>query len=432
MLIFYNILQLLALIVFAPVLFVKVILTPKYRGRIPRRLGFGLHKQLRALKAGRVRIWIHALSLGEVSSAESLVKGIRKSLPGVVILFSASTRTGERFARAVLAESVDLFVPFPFDVWWSVRRFIHLLAPDLFILVETDFWPNFLYGIRKKSIPSLLVNGRFSQQSFAMYQRLKLFFLPLFDTFQFISMQTERDAERIIEIGVSARKVKSLGNLKYDTVLSAGKSKTKGNNREELGISEQAEVWVAGSTHAGEEEIILRVYKRLKKISPDLFLVIAPRNIERGSEIFDLACRHGFKTYRRQGPVLPDGNVLIVDTLGELAGIYSLCDVAFVGGSLVRQGGHNPLEPAALGKPVFFGPHMDDFFEVAQDLIRTAGGVMVQNEEELFRTLSDLLPDESLKTGMGKHGAAFVRQHQGATVKHVELIRQVLCMGKKL
>ena len=213
MLIVYNIFQLLALIVFAPVLFVKVILTPKYRGRIPKRLGAGLGALVSAQPLRRPRIWIHALSLGEVTSSESLVKAVRSAMPEATIMFSAATRAGEQRAQAILQDHVDLFVPFPLDLWWSVRKFVTVLEPDLFLLIETDFWPNILHTLQARQIPSVLVNGRISHTSFTRYRRLRKIFLPLFDSFKFIAMQTEEDTRKMVELGLSPQKVRTLGNL---------------------------------------------------------------------------------------------------------------------------------------------------------------------------------------------------------------------------
>ena len=431
MLIAYNIIQLLGLIVFAPILFVKTILTPKYRGRIPRRLGIGLNSLVSAKPLGRPRIWIHALSLGEVSSSESLVKAIRSALPEATVLFSASTRAGEQHAQAILAGYVDLFVPFPLDLWWSVHRSVTALEPDLFILVETDFWPNFLSALQTRRIPSVLVNGRVSQKSFARYRRFRQFFLPLFDSFKFIAMQTEEDANKMVSLGIQPRKIKPLGNLKYDAVIPTTASQNKAIAAEDFGIPPQAKIWVAGSTHAGEEEIILKVYKRLSALLPDLFLIIAPRDVERGHKVLSLARQQGLNAVTRSsGPANQNGDVLILDTLGELAGLYSLCDVAFVGGSLVPQGGHNPVEPAAFGKPILFGPHMDDFAEITDDLLTKGGGIMVENDEQMFDRLNRLLTDAEARERMGGQAKALVNQQQGVTARHIQLVFELLGKGK--
>lgn len=427
MLIIYNIVQLLGLIVFAPFLFVKVILTPKYRGRIRRRLAIGLEDECEGLGPAGPRIWIHALSLGEVSSARALVMGVRQALPQAVILFSSSTRAGEEFARKTLQDHVDRFVPFPLDIRWSVERAIRLLQPDLFILVETDFWPNFLMGLKRRGIAALLVNGRVSRASFARYKRFAWIFAPLFASFRFISMQTKADAEKMIALGVQPASVAALGNLKYESATAPLTTKA-GIEREPLGIGRKRIVWVAGSTHRGEEEIVFRVYRRLAAKYPDLFLVVAPRNVERGAEVMELARKSGIaQTVRRSSlNSYAHADVLVVDTLGELVSFYGLGDLAFVGGSLVQEGGHNPLEPAGLGRPVLFGPHMDDFEEICIDLVAAGGAITVHDEEELFVEADRLLADPVERQAMGGRAAALFSRHQGVTARHMAVIERIL------
>ncbi len=431
MLIVYNIIQILGLIVLAPLLLVKIVLTPKYRGRVLKRFGIGLADldSIRSLK--RPRIWIHALSLGEVTSSASLVKAVRQVMPKAAILFSATTRAGEQHARTILQGHVDCFVPFPIDLWWSAKRFISLLEPDLFVLVETDFWPNFLTLLKRRRIASVLVNGRISQNSFERYRLFRGIFLPLFDSFKFIAMQTEEDAQKMIGLGVSPEKVKPLGNLKYDAVFPAAASDKPTLSREQLGIPPQAMLLVAGSTHAGEEEIIFTVYRRLRSLFPRLFLAVAPRDVARGGKVLAIARQHDLNCYARSGPPgNHNGDVLILDTLGELAGLYALCDVAFVGGSLVAEGGHNPVEPAAFGKPVLFGPHMEDFSEISEDLLAAGGGMMVKTEEELFRELKTLLGNNEIQEHMGAMAKRRVEQQQGVTARHVALISEILGRGQ--
>jgi 3-deoxy-D-manno-octulosonic-acid transferase len=196
----YNIFQTFCLILFSPLLLVKAIISPKYRGRILLRLGFGIEELTQKLPAGQQRIWIHALSVGEVLSAQPLVKELRSACPSVTLIFSASTKTGEELAREVMAREIDLFVPFPLDIFSIVNKFIDLIDADLFILIETDFWPNFIHTIFRKNTPAILVNGRISQSSFARYQRFRFIFLPMFKTFQFISMQTVSDAKKWLSL----------------------------------------------------------------------------------------------------------------------------------------------------------------------------------------------------------------------------------------
>ncbi|MBA3003647.1 MAG: 3-deoxy-D-manno-octulosonic acid transferase [Desulfurivibrio sp.] len=420
---FYNLFMTVGVIVFAPLLFVKVILTPKYRSRIGKRLGFALGEKPGG--SGFPRIWVHALSVGEVASARNLVQELRCSYPQGVIIFSASTRAGETFARSTLGEHVDCFVPFPFDLLWSVKRLLSWVNPDLFILVETDFWPNFLRELKQRSIPSLLVNGRVSESSMSRYTTFRWLFAPLFNSFQALAMQTEQDGVCMRQLGVDPERLVVLGNLKYDAALPGGIVKP-GLDRKGLHIPVQALVWVAGSTHRGEEEILFNVFQKLVRTYADLFLILAPRDVARGAELAAMADQRGLLAFRRSSSETGTGSVLILDTLGELSAVYNLCDVAFVGGSLVDQRGHNPLEPAVHGKPVLFGPFMEDFAEISRDLLAVEGGVQIRNEEELCDCLSLLLGDPARRERTGRKAQGLIASRRGVTEAHIALIRKML------
>jgi 3-deoxy-D-manno-octulosonic-acid transferase len=422
----YNIIQLSGLIVFAPLLFVKVILTPKYRTRILGRMGKGLTKQLTHVKQASPRFWIHALSVGEVSSSAPLVKALRHAYPDCIIIFSSTTPTGEEIAKKILAGVTDLVIPFPLDMLWVVRRYLKMIAPDLFIMVETDFWPNFLFEVRKHNVPAFLVNGRISNKSIRLYKKFNWLFRPLFSIFHSLAMQTEKDRAKIIQLGIDQDKVKTLGNLKYDMALPALQGNSSLPDRAAYGIPENSIVWIAGSTHQGEEEIVFRVYEKIRWSFPDIFLMVAPRNIERGEEVQTLAGSLGLLPFRRTETINTKANVLVLDTLGELSGLYSLCDVVFMGGSLVPEGGHNPLEPACFAKPVVFGPHMEDFVEISRDLMVAGAASQVANEEELYESINSLVTDSSVRISQGGKGLQLVNKHQGVTAKHVAIIASIM------
>jgi 3-deoxy-D-manno-octulosonic-acid transferase len=433
--IFYNIFQIASLILLSPLLLFKAIISPKYRGRILLRLGIGIEELTQKLPESQQRIWIHALSVGEVLSAQPLVKELRLACPDTALIFSASTKTGEKLAREVMATEIDLFVPFPLDIYSIVQKFINLIDADLFVLVETDFWPNFLHTLQRKNTPAILVNGRISQNSFARYQRFRFLFLPMFNTFQFISMQTDSDAKKMTELGVQADRVKALGNLKYDAVLPDTVGWDQDQRpisfyRQQFGISPEKVVWIAGSTHAGEEVAILSAYKRLSLLFPDLFLVVAPRDVERGREIKDIADKLGLTVRRRTAPFqdeeFPGAPLLILDTMGELSRMYSFCNIAFIGGSLVPDGGHNPLEPAAFGKPILFGPYMDDFTEISADLLDKDAAIVCHDEDDIFEILKKLLVNVSIQKKMGEDAQALVLQHRGVTQRHIEIIQFII------
>jgi 3-deoxy-D-manno-octulosonic-acid transferase len=433
--IFYNIFQIASLILLSPLLLFKAIISPKYRGRILLRLGIGIKELTQKLPDSQQRIWIHALSVGEVLSAQPLVKELRLACPDIALIFSASTKTGETLDREVMAREIDLFVPFPLDIYSIVQKFINLIDAELFILVETDFWPNFLHTLQRKNTPAILVNGRISQNSFARYQRFRFLFLPMFNTFQFISMQTDSDAKKMIELGVQTDRVKALGNLKYDAVLPDTVGWDQDQRpisfyRQQFGISPEKVVWIAGSTHAGEEVTILSAYKRLSLLFPDLFLVVAPRDVERGREIKDIADKLGLTVRRRTAPFqdeeFPGAPLLILDTMGELSRMYSFCNIAFIGGSLVPDGGHNPLEPAAFGKPILFGPYMDDFTEISSDLLAKDAAIVCHDEDDIFEILKKLLVNVSIQKKMGEDAQALVLQHRGVTQRHIEIIQFII------
>ena len=429
--IIYNIFQVIGLILLSPLLLVKAILSPKYGRRILLRLGYGIEDLSPKIPANRKKIWLHALSVGEVLSAQPLLRELRSAYPDMTIIFSASTKTGEELSRQIMTREVDLFIPFPLDLYYIARKFINCIGADLFILVETDFWPNFIHILEKQKIPAILVNGRISQSSFARYKRFRFIFLPMFKIFKFISMQTAADADKMIGLGVDADRVKALGNLKYDAVLpdTVGWEQDQRPTsfyRKQFGISPEKIVWIAGSTHAGEEVALLSAYKRLSLLFPDLFLVVAPRKIERGREIKEIADSLGLIVRQRTAPLqdeeFPGAPLLILDTMGELSRMYSFCDIAFIGGSLVPDGGHNPLEPAAFGKPVLFGPYMDDFTEISADLLTNSAAIVCHDEDEIFEILKQLLVDTPLRKQMGEKAQALVLQHRGVSQRHLEII----------
>jgi 3-deoxy-D-manno-octulosonic-acid transferase len=429
--VFYNIFQVISLILLSPLLLVKAIISPKYRGRILLRLGFGIEELSQKLPEKKKRIWIHALSVGEVLSAQPLVRELRSAYPDMVLIFSASTKTGEELCRNVMTDEIDLFVPFPIDLFNVAQKFINCIRADLFILIETDFWPNFLHILAKQNTPAILVNGRISQNSFVRYQRFRFVFLPMFRIFRFISMQTAADAERMVELGVDADRVKALGNLKYDAVLpdTVGweqEQRPTSFYRKQFGIPPEKVVWIAGSTHTGEEFAILSSYKRLSLLFPDLFLVVAPRKVERGREIKEIANSLGLTVRQRSAPLhdeeFPGAPLLILDTMGELSRMYSFCDIAFIGGSLVPDGGHNPLEPAAFGKPILFGPYMEDFTEISSDLLEKNAAIVCHDEDDIFEILKKLLVDAPLRKEMGDWAQALVLQHRGVSKRHLEII----------
>ncbi|HDO31468.1 MAG TPA: hypothetical protein ENG79_10540, partial [Desulfobacteraceae bacterium] len=259
----YNFLQILFLAIGFPLLVPLVLIRRKYRGRIMTRLGFGPAGTIAAPPPGRGKIiWIHALSVGEVTSALPLVRGIRENLPTAVIIFSAATRTGMEVAEQYIRPFADQVVPAPLDLLFAVNRYIRTIRPDLFILVESDFWPNWLNQLRKHNIPAMLVNGRMSDRSFRLYRRCEFFFKPMFRCLTLLSMQTAEGAAQMRQLGLPGPRILSLGNLKYDTVPAAPETEDRQEARRQTApnIIGDSIIWICGSTHRGEEEIILDAY----------------------------------------------------------------------------------------------------------------------------------------------------------------------------
>lgn len=420
-LILYNLLMLLVPLLL-PVLGLAL-LRGKYRGRIPARLGFGLADRL-GDAAGADTVWVHALSVGEVTSARPLLDAMRKALPRARIVLSVATRSGEQLARERLADCCHVILAAPYDLYPSIAIFIRHIRPRVFILVETDFWPNWLHGLARKGVPAYLVNGRISERSFLRYRRAAFFFVPMFCSLSGLCMQTRADADKLLGLGLDPGRIHTLGNLKCDAQVGdrAEGMPDRQRLRREYGFDEQAPLWICGSTHAGEEELLLPVYAALRASLPDLQLLLAPRQIGRAAALVALAARHGISCRRRsEGEDAGKGPVLLLDTLGELASCYAMADLAFIGGSLVPVGGHNPVEAAACGVVSCFGPHMDDFAEISAALL-ACGGALRLGGTRLETALLPLFQDAGLRSRMGLAALHWLRAQQGILQRHLELI----------
>ena len=423
---FLSSLALVCLVPFLPVIASK----SKYRKRIFRRLGFGLHQRLKTLPPkNECTIWIHALSVGEVTSALPLVRDLRQTHPSTLLIFSATTSSGAKIANTIIAPHVDCLIDAPLDLGPVVPYYLRSIAPDLFIQVETDFWPHWLACMQQKAIPTLLVNGRISSASFQRYHRFQWLFAPMFNSLSLLAMQTENDAQKMRTLGLPPERVLTLGNLKFDTNI--GDTATNETNkteqmRKEYGFDLQAPLWICGSTHPGEEIIVFRLYKRLRAMVEGLQLLLAPRNIKRTGEIGDIAQKLGLPCRKRTDLLSHTGPVLLLDTIGELAACYQMGECAFVGGSLVHFGGHNPLEPALAGIPIFVGPHTQDFSEITQGLVEAGGIFQSGMEDEITEWLLEILTNEKKRRTMGTRAANWVTAHQGVVARHLEVIDTLL------
>ena len=419
----YNLCLILFLVIAWPIIALVVLLRPKYRTTFFSRLGIGLQRHLPPTPVTAKTVWIHALSVGEISSVRPLVLGLRDQFPAVRIVCSTTTTTGLSVAKTLLRDHVDAIFSSPLDLGPVIAVFLRLILPDLFILVETDFWPNLLTALNKKKIPAILVNGRISARSFSRYRRAGFFFRPIFRAFDHLCLQTETDRINMQRLGVDPHRLHCPGNLKFDTPVAAAAGTLDGlpprNPDHRLTI-------LAGSTHEGEEDIIFAVYAELKKRHPDLRLIVAPRHPDRCPEIARLAGRHHLSlTLRSQAP-METADVLLIDSIGELPWLYARADIAFVGGSLVAAGGHNPIEPAAHGVPVLFGRHMEDFAEISDDLVAAGGALTVADRNSLAAALNALLSSDDRRTTIGRLAREYVMRQQGVVGRHLTIIRPYL------
>jgi len=366
-------------------------------------------------------IWIHAVSVGEVLAARPLVPLLRERFPSLKVFLSTTTVTGHAVASRGVRDLDGLFIA-PFDWRGPVRKALSVLNPALLVLVETELWPNLIHEARCHGARVALVNGRISPRSFGRYRLIRRFLRPVLSDIDLFLMQGDAHAERIREMGAPAERVRVTGNLKFDAV-EAGRQSDRLARLLRGGLSRGRPLWVAGSTVSGEEELVLQAFHRVRQRVPEAALLIAPRHPERFEAVAPLVEAAGFRCLRRttlEPGVWRDGEVLLLDTLGELAQVYSLATVVFVGGSLVPSGGHNILEPAFAGRPVIVGPHMENFHEIRELFRAEQALVEVRGADELGREVAELMTDEARRRRLGERARALVDRNRGALGRTVD------------
>ena len=385
---------------------------------------------------------ISRLRLGEVMRAEhhrasprslvvdDLVDRLRRLDPAQPLVFSTSTHTGMQTARRLFADKADLLFYYPYDLIFSVAAVVRRIRPVRVIIVETDLWPNFLFLLQKKGVPVHLVNARLSAGAFRGYRRLPAFARKVLATFEGIGAQSQADAARFIRLGACPQKVVVTGNLKFDQPGPTAPSAAVGDLRSAMGLDRGRAILLWGSTHSGEETEGLAVFVRLKARFGDALLIVAPRDPGRAPAIAGQARALGLSVSRlssmQYDPARARCDVLVVDTIGLLQRLYAVADVAFVGGSLVRAGGHNPLEPAAFAKPILFGPDMSDFAAIADQLVNAGAAVQVRDGREWSRWATALFADRDLRVGMGRRALGVLDSNKGAVDRTLRLIHQCL------
>ncbi len=417
MYVIYNLFLIAATVLLSPVILFKLATVPKYRGGLTQKLGRLRKGVLRVVKGTRP-IWVHAVSVGEVMAAHPLIREIKKKYPKHKLILSTVTVTGNYTARRRVPEADAVFY-FPFDYPCVVRRVIQGINPEIVLVAETELWPNFFRELKRAGIPSAIINGRISPKSHKNYLKFKSFFSQVFEQVTLFCMQSEEDALRIRDIGADPGKVAITGNLKFDQKIPA----TQPNA---VRILPGKKIITAGSTHRGEETVLLDIFKRLRERYPELALIIAPRHPERFDEVEGIINSAGYECQRRTSLKGPVKDVLLLDTIGELRTFYALCDIAFVGGSLVKVGGHNLLEPAAMKKPVIFSRFMFNFKEISEALLSAGGGIMVKDKTDLYVQLESLLSDPERARSMGERAFRVIKANSGAATKTIEAIGRLL------
>jgi 3-deoxy-D-manno-octulosonic-acid transferase len=410
----YNTLQWFIIVVCLPILIPFALLQSKRKQTFFKRLGF------QKIPEYQKSVWVHALSVGEVLSAFPIIEAMREKWPNKPIVFSASTLSGYEMAQNI-RNQVNEIIYYPYDIIFSARWVTQKVNPSLFVLVESDIWPNFLTYLYRKKIPSILLNARLSKESYKGYRLLRWFMQPALLTFSGICTQSKIQKRRFETFDINSSKICVSGNVKFDQKRHQISQNEMEALKKESGLTGTTPVIVAGSTHAGEEKILIEVFFKLIKQYSNLKMIIVPRDPNRAKDVLAICSSHQLSAslYSQQKRI---ENILIVDQMGILGKLYALAHIAFVGGSMIPEGGHNPLEPASVAKPVVFGADMHDFPEVSRRMINEGAAFQVQDSNELFRIFCVLLDNTNLANQCGNIGLRIVKDSQGAVQKSINFM----------
>jgi 3-deoxy-D-manno-octulosonic-acid transferase len=424
----YSALTLAVFVAVSPYFLYQAIRYKKYIGSLGQRLGY-LPISLNI--DGEESIWIHAVSVGEVLTARALVGELKATYPRLRVFLSTTTIAGQQVARRSVL-GVDGFFYFPFDFAFIVRRTLGIVKPRVFVMMETEIWPNLLRLSRARGVKTVVVNGRISSRSYPRYRLIRPFFRRVLADVDRFCMQSEESARRLIDLGADPARVTVTGSLKFDS-LDVPTPTSHGKPRERVlrffHLAPNRVVIVAGSTVKGEEAAVLQAFAQVRSAAPGALAILAPRQPERFGEVERLARDAGFSTARRSDLPIdadPRVDVVVLDTLGELAQLYQLATAVFVGGSLVDYGGHNILEPAIFGKPIVFGRHMQNFKEIAEAFLANGAAVRVESERELEQAMVELVRDPVRRARLGAAARALVEANRGAKDKTLAVMVDLL------
>jgi len=376
-------------------------------------------------------VWIHAVSVGEALVAVKLAEAIKKREANVSVIVSTTTRTGNDIVRKHLSSMpgiANLVFYYPLDISWIVERTIKTIDPALYVMIETEMWPNLLRTLKKRNVPVVLVNGRISDGSFANYKRFKFVISTIVKNIGYFCMQSEQDALRIEELGASVDKISVTGNMKFSERLPGRGNKVF--KMAALGVDEKNKIIIAGSTHFPEEKTLISVFKKLKGLRQDLNLILAPRHIERTGEIEKLLGREGLSYTRLSSILKGQGlrakghDVLLVNTIGHLSDLYGVADIVFIGGSLVHKGGQNPIEAAKWGRTVIFGPDMSNFKEISRIFLDNKAAIQVKDAKDLNSVLKDLLSNREKNLNMSRNAMEVISNNADAIDRTMDVVME--------
>ena len=415
----YNVVLLAALCLLTPIWLTLLTRREKYRRTFRKRAfmeSIGPESRSADVDVTPARIWIHALSVGEVLSAEPLVKALADDYGRDRLVFTASTFTGYQMAIRVIAPHVSALRHFPYDNMISVSRALAVVQPGQVMVVETDIWPTFLYLLHQRRIPVYLVNARLSDRSFRGYKGFGFLMAPVLSLFKRVCVQTQADHSRFRRLGVNRGSLTVTGNIKFDQAPVRLSMDDRHRLVKLFNINSDVPIWVVGSTHDGEEEIVATAYRQVCANGIDCMLLVAPRDPNRADAVCSIFRRSGIDamTMAQVQGQSRQAEVVVVDRIGLLRQLYALGDVAFVGGSLVKAGGHNPLEPASVGKPVLFGPYTDDFRWICRMLESRGGALRISGTDELADQICGLIKDDDRRKAIGRRAYTVFRANRGA------------------
>lgn len=427
MYVLYSLAILLLAVVLSPWFLYQALRYRKYVGSVGQRIGI---LPVSFNMDAEPSIWIHAVSVGEALTVRALLPDLRAQYPDLKIFLSTTTMTGQQIARERLTE-VDAVFYFPFDLPFFVHRTLRLVRPRLFIMMETEIWPNVLRACRQTGVKTLMVNGRISSRSYPRYRLAKGFFRSVLANVDRFCMQSQESARRIIDIGADPARVTVTGSLKFESLESPSAAAGRGAGRvlRFFRVPPSRPVLLAASTVKGEEAAVLAAFAAVRRTHPSALLIMAPRKPERFGEAEALARAEGLRVGRRTSLAVDDeprADVVILDTIGELAHLFQVATAVFVGGSLIDHGGHNILEPAVHGKPIVFGPYMSNFAEIAAAFLEAGAAVQVDEPAALSAAWVRLVADGAARARLGAAARALVESNRGAKPRTLEAVTALL------